>query len=44
MHIMPLTCTVDNEEDGTILAVCKVCVEKYGIMHNVRSEKTTQRI
>ena len=29
---------VDNEEGGT-LAVCKVCVEMYGIMHNVRSGK-----
>ena len=29
------------EEGGTILAVCKECVEMYGIVHNVRSEKTT---
>ena len=33
---------VDNEEGGPILAVCKVCVEMYGIMHNVRNEKNPQ--
>ena len=30
---------VDNEEGGTILAVCKVCVEKNGIMYNVHVGK-----
>ena len=26
-----------DEEGGTILAVCKVCVEMCGIVHNMRS-------
>ena len=38
---------VDNEESGTITRRNvweKYAVEMYGIMHNVRSEKSTQRI
>ena len=39
-QLLRMHAEVDNEEGSTILAICKVCVEMYGLMHNVRSKKT----